>query len=304
MPNKSDISQKKKRGRPKKTELLKKHNKQTEKHNNDTHDSNNTNNDTDEEIILDLPLKFINNDISEKSSDMNKFTMKDSDSKSMNTGSDNSLKEIENTISIKSLLETVEKQNGIISRLKDSLERVKSGGNYKNAITATKELVKTYNNIGLISFDNNKSVVVDTTNICCWWCTEKFETLPVFIPDRYTNNNYYVFGCFCSFSCAMSYNLELSDYRTSVRSVLIKKLYNIIIDKKNDDIPLAPKRELLKKFGGILSISEFRNSETLCKKEYKMAIPPIISLVPIIEETINDFGTTDIKTTSKIIRKF
>jgi hypothetical protein len=214
----------------------------------------------------------------------------------LKTSSDDSLKENENNVSLKSLLETVEKQNEIISRLKDSLERVKSGGNYKNAITATKELVKKYNNIGLVSIDNNKSIVVDKTDICCWWCTEKFYTLPVFIPDRYTKNNYYVFGCFCSFSCAMSYNLELSDYRTSVRASLIKKLYNIIIDKKNGDIPLAPKRELLKKFGGILSIDEFRNSETLCKKEYKMAIPPIIPLVPMIEETINDFGMTDVKT--------
>lgn len=290
MPNKSDISQKKKRGRPKKAELLKKHNKQTIKHDSDVDTDQSES--SEEEIILDLPLKFTNSDKSDK--------YKDKSDKSIKSTSEDSLKELENHVSLKSLMEKVEKQNDTISRLKDNLERVKSGGNYKNAITATKELIKKYNNIGLVSVDNNKSIVVDKTDVCCWWCTEKFDTLPVFIPDRYTNNNYYVFGCFCSFSCALSYNLELSDYRTSIRSSLIKKMYNIIVDKKNNDIPLAPKRELLKKFGGILSIDEFRNSETLCKKEYKMSIPPIIPLVPLIEETINDFGMSDIKTLSTV----
>ena len=63
-----------------------------------------------------------------------------------------------------------------------------------------------------------------------------------------------------------------------------KAEYNKYIDK----IPLAPPRETLKLFGGYYTIEEFRKNLLKNDKIYKIVIPPMISLVPKIEEnTIN-----------------
>jgi hypothetical protein len=72
----------------------------------------------------------------------------------------------------------------------------------------------------------------------------------------------------------------MNDYRTSVRDMLIIKLYGPIFG----DIPMAPERELLQKFGGKLSLEEFRNMSLLLKKDFKMKLPPVIPLIPIVEE--------------------
>ncbi len=67
----------------------------------------------------------------------------------------------------------------------------------------------------------------------------------------------------------------------------MKKLYNKI-HNKNEDIPLAPDRETLKKFGGPLTIEEFRLNNNICEKEYRFIMPPMISIIPYIEESFKD----------------
>ena len=47
--------------------------------------------------------------------------------------------------------------------------------------------------------------------------------------------------------------------------------------------PAAP-RLTLKKFGGQLSINEFRKNNNILDKNYKLLLPPMISLIPTIEE--------------------
>lgn len=129
---------------------------------------------------------------------------------------------------------------------------------------------------GNISIDN-------PTDVVCWWCTHNFETLPCFLPDKFIDGTFYVIGCFCSFNCAVSYNFNLNDYKTWERYSLINKMYNMIY-KKNDIIHMAPPRETLKKFGGILSIEEFRSNASTCIKEFRLVFPPMIPIIPFIEE--------------------
>ena len=52
----------------------------------------------------------------------------------------------------------------------------------------------------------------------------------------------------------------------------------------NTQITIAPNKETLKKFGGHLTIEQFRNKEKDKLKEYSVIIPPIISIIPFIEE--------------------
>ena len=50
---------------------------------------------------------------------------------------------------------------------------------------------------------------------------------------------------------------------------------------------MAPPRQLLKTFGGYLSIEDFRKNCQKQDKIYKILMPPMISIIPQIEENIN-----------------
>ena len=52
-------------------------------------------------------------------------------------------------------------------------------------------------------------------------------------------------------------------------------------------INLSPPRESLKIFGGYLSIEEFRENSLENNKLFNLICPPLISIIPKIEETIN-----------------
>ena len=64
-----------------------------------------------------------------------------------------------------------------------------------------------------ITIDNEgKQSLDESTNIHCWWCCHKFDNPPCQLPEKYYEKKYHVFGCFCSYNCALSYNLDLDDY--------------------------------------------------------------------------------------------
>ena len=50
-------------------------------------------------------------------------------------------------------------------------------------------------------------------------------------------------------------------------------------------IKSAPPRRALKKFGGVLSIKEFRKFNNNYYKQYKLVVPPMISALPSLEKT-------------------
>ena len=255
---------------------------------------------TEEQLILYLP-----NFDDENTTDKNNFgSLSDSDDLTNNNAENTKLKYLtdKNTTdknnsdeeSIKSdvsnlktntidkLINELHKKDSIIINLKSKLKD--KNFHNENNITITKENKKKLLNIGLISINNNKLQICEKTDIACWWCTYNFDTSPLFLPDRYKNNIYYVFGNFCGFSCILAYNENLDDYRKSVRSVLIKQLYRDIF--QNDIMLIKPSgpRELLKKFGGPLDISQYRDPNNICIKTFKMSIPPMVPLISDFEE--------------------
>jgi hypothetical protein len=139
----------------------------------------------------------------------------------------------------------------------------------------------------LINLIGGNSFVCEKTHLCCWHDTEPFDNIPFFIVDKYCDGKYYVFGCFCSVECALAYNLNMGDYRMNSRNSLTRKLAQVIF---GDDINLqiAQQKELLQKFGGPLTITQFRDKNLMCKKEFKMQIPPMMPLISIIEEHNKD----------------
>lgn len=129
-------------------------------------------------------------------------------------------------------------------------------------------------------------------NIRCMWCCHKFKNIPIAIPEKYINKKFYVNGNFCSFNCAASYifnsNMVPSDKweKYSLLNLLRKKLTN-----KTEKIALAPPRETLTEFGGFYSIDEFR--QVTSDKTYNIINPPMISIVPKIEENTYNYKLRD-----------
>ena len=109
-----------------------------------------------------------------------------------------------------------------------------------------------------------------------------------------------MFGNFCSPECAAAYCFTMNDNVWEKYS-LLNEIYG-----KNKPVRIANSKLLLKKFGGIYNIDEFRSLNINNSKMYKLCLPPILSLIPTLEETnidINDaiyFETSDLKKINKL----
>ena len=159
-----------------------------------------------------------------------------------------------------------------------------------------KVLKKNLRNILYEFMDSNKDKVwPDKTNISCWWCCHKFDNTPCSLPYNYKKDKFYVRGVFCSFNCAASYNFSLNDDNIYERYSYLNLMYKKLYYRKFIKINLAPPRESLKLFGGYLSIEEFRQNCLSNDKLFNVIDPPLISIIPKIEESINhnkSFGST------------
>lgn len=144
------------------------------------------------------------------------------------------------------------------------------------------------NKINFISFSTDKKIIIKKTDIKCWWDTHKFTNLPCFLPELFHDNTYHVTGCFCSFNCALAYNLYYKkDSKIDHRKTLIYKLYREMYGLSADDaieIKEAPPKEILDDFGGDMSIDTFRRSFIMINKEYIIYIPPLKPINIIMEE--------------------
>jgi hypothetical protein len=136
-------------------------------------------------------------------------------------------------------------------------------------------------------YDKNKNRWQDATDIACWWCCHQFDTIPLGLPNYYYKNQFYMYGCFCSLNCAYAYNLDLNDYRVWDRQSLIYSLRSKI-DPENDTlIKSAPPKQTLELFGGHLKIEEYRENFFTIDKEYIYILPPLVSVVGVVEENKN-----------------
>lgn len=137
---------------------------------------------------------------------------------------------------------------------------------------------------------NNRNEWPSSSNIKCLWCCHNFDSIPCALPMKYFNDIFYVFGNFCSPECAAAYNFESNDEDKELweRYTLLNYLYSIILDKPNIYIKLAPSRLSLKIFGGLLDINEFRECNNNYYQNYRIVLPPMVSIIPSIEEIKKD----------------
>jgi hypothetical protein len=267
--NMINMNDKKKRGRPKKNNNIINTNLTKIKLDNPS------NSNEQEEIILHLPLTK-NDIINFKEGDINISDIEDE-------AEESSISNEPNEISNKHL-------NLIIKKLKEENDELKK---FLEQITPMYFTEVRMYPVDLKLFDkNNEKFIPKKTNICCWWCTYNFECYPTFIPDKYYEDSFYVYGCFCSFNCAGAYNLNLNDSRVLERYSLLKQLYYYInkaniTSIKDIEINIAGPRELLEKFGGTMKIEDYRKNSKIMGREYHKLMPPFIPLNFCFEETTN-----------------
>ena len=135
---------------------------------------------------------------------------------------------------------------------------------------------------------NNNNNWPKKTDIHCWWCCHSFDTVPVAIPTKYCTDSFTVYGCFCSYNCAMAYIFNTYNLNTWEQYSLLKLMYYKTTNL-NTDIKCAPKKEILTKFGGTVDINSFRKSFTLYNLSYRYITPPMTSIIShIIEDSSNN----------------
>lgn len=203
------------------------------------------------------------------------------------------IKDNENTNKKENNIETNKETNTIITETITNIKIINNENKQNNE--TTKYIESNDNkifkrNILNIMFEfingNNKNEWPSETNIHCIWCCHSFENVPCAIPVKYEKEKFYMKGCYCSFNCAAAFIFDIKNNKMweeySLLNLLYKKIYNI----PNIKIKPAPSKYLLKIFGGYMDINEFRENFNQLTKVYKILFPPLISIIPQVEENI------------------
>jgi hypothetical protein len=136
----------------------------------------------------------------------------------------------------------------------------------------------------------------DTTEIACFWCSHSFDGTPVVIPEREVHGVYNVYGNFCCPECALAYVLH-ETIDPHVRWERIALLHRIYDREGNGRMFPAPGREVLKHFGGPLSIESYRATVRQGKVRVDTHMPPMVSILGSIDTKPIDFFDTSMKNT-------
>lgn len=148
------------------------------------------------------------------------------------------------------------------------------------------------------SYENVHKQWPSSTSYHCYHCCHPFDNRPHFIPINYDKQNeiFHVYGNFCSFNCALSFNNDTRKGNWTKNAELLHFLYRTI-HGVDTEIKMAPSKETLVNFGGNITIDEFRGNfanDTF----YDIIYPPIVSMISQITESIklkSVSDTTEIK---------
>lgn len=182
----------------------------------------------------------------------------------------------------------------------------------------------------MCSYVNTQQQWPKTCNSSCLWDCHNFPYMPWGIPMSYDpkNKTFELYGVFCSPNCALAYlmkeerNIGTMWEKVSLLNLLYHIIYNGLpnmcdnenecsqshimntktnignignIDTEgkkwgNENLVPAPDRMTLQKFGGPLSIEQFRCLTINNNKQYHIVFPPCNFVSPILEESKKVFA--------------
>ena len=158
-------------------------------------------------------------------------------------------------------------------------EQVDANISMKNLWKKIKELQK------LFYFNNEYS-----KKSACFWCTCEFDNPSIYIPKYQMNENYHVYGCFCSPECGVSFlmNENIDTSQKFERYQMLNYIYGKACNYEKNIQPAPSPYYLLEKFFGNLSIQEYR--KLLSNERLLIVIDkPLTRIFPEIHEENNDF---------------
>jgi hypothetical protein len=139
----------------------------------------------------------------------------------------------------------------------------------------------------------------DSVDTSCFWCTECFEWQPTIIPEREDKGVYKVYGNFCSPECALAFLLEeiIDPHVRWERMALLHRMYSELY---TDRIFPSPPRQSLKKFGGPMSVDQFRATAKAKQVRVDIQLPPLVSILGTMDTKPIDFYDTNIRSPTGI----
>jgi len=122
-----------------------------------------------------------------------------------------------------------------------------------------------------------------TPQTACFWCCHGFSWTAFVLPKSYDayKNIYKAEGNFCSPECALAYNYSdnrISDSTKWTQHALLGKVYSDLY--KTNCLSPAPPRTLLRMFGGVLDIKQYRDYLSGSNDIVLSELPPIRLQVP------------------------
>ena len=143
---------------------------------------------------------------------------------------------------------------------------------------------------------SNTKALPTHPDVACFWCAHTFEGQPCIIPEREVAGVYNVYGNFCCPQCALAYLLQetMDPHVRWERIALLHRLYDR--EGKGRMSP-APGREVLKLFGGPLTIESYRATMTQGKVRVDTHMPPMVSILGSIDTKPIDFFDSSLKNT-------
>ena len=137
----------------------------------------------------------------------------------------------------------------------------------------------------------------ESTDCACFWDCNVFSGTPVVIPSVIEEGFWKVYGVFCSPECAAAYlfNEQLDLHVRWERFALLNRLYPQ--QNSQERIHLAPPKTVLRMFGGVLDISDYRELIQDKRMRVDVLTPPMISIIQVMDTKPIDFYDASMKNT-------
>jgi hypothetical protein len=157
--------------------------------------------------------------------------------------------------------------------------------------TGTTEIPNYYKKATLlVQYEKSEEIkaIPDRVDVACFWCCHPFDNKPVILPIRDQGEYIQVSGNYCSPECAMAhlFDMHQDSYARWEQLSLLNRLYGQAV---GGPIKPAPPKQILKLFGGPMTIEAYRGLVRQGTLRVDTHLPPMVSLLATMDTKPIDF---------------
>jgi hypothetical protein len=142
----------------------------------------------------------------------------------------------------------------------------------------------------LVQYEKSEEIksIPDRVDVACFWCCHTFDHKPIILPVRDQGDYIQVSGNYCSPECAMAhlFDVHQDSYARWEQLSLLNRLYGQAV---GGPIKPAPPKQILKLFGGPMTIEAYRNLVRQGTLRVDTHLPPMVSLLATMDTKPIDF---------------